>query len=251
MTVNNCFIKLEENTLIKTRLFLFPFAGGTSQSYRSLIKSGSLAPCNISALELPGRGIRMRDLLTSDIAMIKAECFESIKPYVNQPLVLFGHSMGAILAFELLCELEANYPELNAALVVSAANSPKHVALKHDFSRMPNEEFKNVLNSMGGIPTAISENEALIEFFLPRIRNDFSLIQQYKNHKNIRLKSSIKVIAATDDDNLTREGITSWESYTQSSFQLNWCSGGHFYIEKNMTLLSDTLNQAISEVGNE
>jgi len=233
------------------RLYCFPFAGGTSLSYRPLIKSGQLLRnCNAYALELPGRGVRMQEPLTQDIATIKNECLQAIIPYVDYPLVFFGHSMGAILAFELLADLEAAYPQLNAHLIVSASNAPKHSLLKHDVSQMNDGEFIALLLTMGGIPPAISKNEALMQFFLPRIRSDFALLKQYKVRDQVVLRSPLSVIAASDDDNLQHAAVIDWQQYTQANYQITWCTGGHFYLEDNLNLLSDLLNQALTGVRN-
>lgn len=130
--MNNRIVNLLNQDDANVNLFFFPFAGGTSQSYRQLIKSGEIMGCNIFAFELPGRGIRISETFNSNLNAIKEDCLTSIMPYLNKKMILLGHSMGAIIAFELLSVLETHSPNLQSSLIVSAANSPRRIKFKHD-----------------------------------------------------------------------------------------------------------------------
>lgn len=249
--MKNCFVNLSGSGNAPVNLFLFPFAGGTAQSYRFLSQEGILTGCSIYALELPGRGMRMSEPYTLTIDEIKEECLRSIKPYLCDKMVFMGHSMGAIIAYELLGDLEVLYPQLQFSLILSAANSPRSIIVKHDISKMTTEEFKHYVKNMGGIPAQISENESLLDFFLPRIRNDFELLEQYKPQSDRPLNAPITVIAATDDVNIERDNVLDWEHYAKSTIEFIWCEGGHFYLYENQSIVIQTITDVMQELINE
>ena len=249
--MKNCLVTVHKVDDAKISLFLFPFAGGTAQSYRFLYQSGDVKGCNIYALEMPGRGVRMSEPFTMNVDEIRESCISAIKPHLTDKMIFLGHSMGAILAYELLRDVEAIYPEHRSSLLISAANSPRSLKIKNDIFKMTGEEFKEYVIQMGGMPEQIMANDALVEFFLPRIYSDFGLLQQYKPRSDAPLHAPISVIAPTDDDNLEKAYVLDWENYTTSSFSIHWCTGGHFYLYQNAEVLKNELNRIIQELSHE
>ena len=243
--MSKVYVNLKKVATPGKTLFLFPFAGGTSQSYRSFFKTFEHLNCDIYSLELAGRGIRMQEPLVSNINQIMNECVEGFLPYIGRDSVFFGHSMGSILAYELLSAVESKFSQYSASLIVSAANSPRHIRLSKDVLGMNDVEFKLFLHGMGGIPPEISQHDALMQFLLPRIRNDFEIIDQYRCLGNHTLRSSIHAIAATDDTNLQHDSVEDWMAYTHSSFELTWCQGGHFYFERDSSLLTNVIKSNV------
>ncbi len=246
MKTQNCIVQLT-NIKANINLFFFPFAGGTSQSYRSLVKSGKIVGCNMYALELPGRGLRMNDNYSLSVEEIKNECILALQPFLNDPMIFVGHSMGSIIAYELLCAVKALNDASQAALIVSAANSPRHLTVKDHVFNMSLSEFRTYVKSMGGVPEAISENDQLLDFFLPRIYNDMKLLQTYKPNDKAILNTPITAIAPTDDNNVKPEYVLDWGNFTNNHFEINWCEGGHFYLFDEMTILTNVINQVLQE----
>ena len=247
--MNKCFIQLQQVDDSDVCLFLFPFAGGTIQSYKPLIKSGRLYSSNIYALELPGRGVRMGTPSSLSIDEIKEECLHFIEPFLSKKIVFMGHSMGAIVAYELLASIEAQYPDLKASLVVSSAQAPRTVKAKYDVNHMNDDEFKDFIKRMGGIPDQISQYEEVMRFFIQRIRSDFKLLQNYHAANIQVLNSPISFIAAKDDPLIEETCVLDWAHYTRASFKMAWLHlGGHFYFLNDQTLLIDGINQALWEL---
>lgn len=245
--INKTFVNLKRVASPEKTLFMFPFAGGTSQSYRSFLNKLHHLGCDIYSLELSGRGVRMDEPLISNIKQIIVESIDAFQPYIDRRVIFFGHSMGSILAYELLGALEKKYDQFSASLVVSAANSPRHAKLSNDVLGMNDAEFKIFLQGMGGIPPEISQHDALMQYLLPRIRNDFEVISQYRCFDINTLRSPIHVVAATDDCNLQYDSVMDWMRFTGANFNISWCQGGHFYFERDAKLLVDVIISKIMD----
>lgn len=249
--MKNCFINVYKQDDAKINIFLFPFAGGTAQSYRFLYQSHDIKGCNIYALEMPGRGVRMSEPFTMNINDIRETCLSDITSITNDKMIFCGHSMGAIIAYELLRDVELMYPQSKSSLLVSAVNPPQILKNKHDIFEMTPDEFKQYVIQMGGLPDKIMSNDSLLDFFIPRIYSDFGLLQQYKPRINSPLISPINLIAPIDDNNLDLDHLSDWQNYTNSGFSMQRSSGGHFYLYSSPEILRDELKRIIKDFTDE
>jgi pyochelin biosynthetic protein PchC len=148
------------------------------------------------------------------------------------PLVLFGHSMGASVAYETARRLRERRPSLVRLLVVSARAAPTVVRPGQDHM-LSRERFVEVLRAQGGTDESIFDHEDLLDYLLPIIRNDYRLIETYRPPSDVRLPVDIVAFAGADDLTVRVADVLAWADATTASFDGMIFPGGHFYLRED------------------
>lgn len=212
---------------MKPTLWCFPFAGASYYSYKPLFKNIEQS-FNIRYLELPGRGNRMNEPLLYTYQEVLDDIFSRIKGQIQEPFILYGHSMGAQLAFDSAHMLYAHSNIKPLKLVVSGRGAPAAVKMKKRYD-LPKPEFTVALQKLGGIPLEILNDPEFFAFFEPILRADFQAIENY--HHTKRLPLDIPVLALLgDDEETTVAEAQAWKEETTGNFELKIFKGGHFFI---------------------
>jgi surfactin synthase thioesterase subunit len=209
-----------------------PSAGGASTAYRDF--NGVAADLCIVPVELPGRGTRLAEPLPRSISTLADGLATSIVETFASPVALFGHSMGASVAFETARQLSAqNHPPL--ALVVSG-RAPRGRVLEWHLD--DDATLVEKLVALGGTPRAVLDNDELRALFLPIIRADFALLSSYVLEPSPRLQTPILAVAGLDDPAVTREGLEEWSELTTGALEVEMFAGGHFHFTDPRPLLA-------------
>ena len=212
---------------MKPTIWCLPFAGASYYSYRPLFKSlENTIP--VKYLELPGRGNRVDESLCINYHKMLDDLYDQIAPKVTEPFVLFGHSMGAQLAYDITCLLEIRAGLRPDKLVVSGRGAPHSVEMKrrHD---LPMNEFKQELKQLGGVPKEIIEDQEFFSFFERILRADFQAIEDYVYTGHNVLNVPILALLG-DNEETTENQSRSWSQYTNNLFHLEIYKGGHFFL---------------------
>jgi surfactin synthase thioesterase subunit len=175
------------------RLIGFPHGGGGPQAFREW---GSLLTDDIEliALNLPGRGSRLHDPLIADMAQLAPQVLDALRAYFDKPFAFFGHSVGAIVAYEVARALQQKGFPLPLHLFVSAHQAP-HVATHHTpMYDLPDAEFATLLRELGLVPEEALSNEGLLDFILPPLKADFQLSETYDCQTSIPLSIPITAL---------------------------------------------------------
>lgn len=221
----------------KIKIFTIHFAGGNCYSYRKF-DNYSLEQEFIH-LELPGRGKRMDEELILDSN-------DAVDEVVNQILnhspssnfIIFGHSMGALLAYGAASKL-SDIGMVPKAIVVSGNPGPE-IKRNNELSSLPKELFIEELSNLGGIPKEILDNEDAIDFFLPIIRADFKISECFNFSPMNKLE--VPIHAVMGDVEGFVDDIDNWKRFTNSKFEKTILSGGHFFI-------NDHVNEMVKIIG--
>ncbi|HZM77374.1 MAG TPA: alpha/beta fold hydrolase [Candidatus Limnocylindrales bacterium] len=213
----------------RIRLFCFPHAGGSASFYSDWPRL--LAPqVETVAVQLPGRGRLMREPFCTTIA----EAADALTPLVADsylPVVLLGHSMGAILAFEVAARLDAlRQPPLH--LVCTARPAPSIPSPERPVSGGSRGELVNVLRDYDATPPEVFEDDELLDLMLPVIRADFHMIESYRCVPGLRVTAPISVFGGTEDPGVPVEAIHAWSGHTSGSFSARLLPGGHFFVTR-------------------
>lgn len=165
-----------------------------------------------------------------DIGQLADCAFESIRPLLGQRPVLFGHSMGAVVAFEVAMRMERATGTGPARLVASGRCAPslgrrEHMHLSTD------EALIGRVRDLGGTDERLLENRDLLRTLLPALRNDFRAIDHYLALPQSRLRCPITAFVGDADPTVTIAEVTDWREHTATAFDLHVFSGGHFYVE--------------------
>ena len=219
----------------RLRLVCFPYAGGAASLYRRW-RDAFPATVEVCAVELPGRGRRLGEPPISDITRLCDESIAALDQLPgNLPIALFGHSMGALIAFEMARRLDGRV----AHLFASAAPGPglrRHRPVNahpRPVSELTDDEFKHRLRSLGGTPPQVLDNDEFMARFLPMLRADFLVIEHYRVDPEVRISSPITVFTGAADHGLTASdaAVLAWRERTTARARILELDAGHFFLE--------------------
>ena len=212
----------------KWRLIGFPHGGGGPQAFRDW---GPLLPEDVEliALNLPGRGGRLSEPLIADMAELVSQIIDALRAYFDKPFAFFGHSVGALVAYETTRQLQqAQYP-LPLRLFVSAHQAPHAADQRSPMYDLPDAELVTLLRDLALAPPEVLENEELLDFILPPLKADFQLSESYACEALAPLTTPITALGGEADTLVTRDDLMHWRAYSSAAFDVVLFDGGHFY----------------------
>lgn len=215
------------------RLFCFPYSGGSAQIYKNW---AAQLPSfvEVNAVELPGRSGRFRDQKFTSVPEAIASLVPDIRPYTNKPFALFGHSLGACLAYEMARALEKE--GRTAALVtVSGMMSPENPSDEPQIYHLPDAEFKQKVREYNGTPQEVMAHEELMDLILPILKADFTMADTYTYKEGPKITSSLAALTGTKDPHTNEEGVRGWANYTTGAFTYQLFPGDHFFVNDQET----------------
>jgi surfactin synthase thioesterase subunit len=225
--------------MIKPNIFLLHYAGGSSYSFQFL--QPLLNSFNVYTPELPGRGKRTRETILSDPQAAVNHLFNEVKSVIQPGKdIIFGHSMGALLAFHVTNALE----RIGAApkhLVVSGNSGPQEGSTRKMIYKLNNQAFKEELKSIGGVSDEFLENEDLYEFYEPILRSDFKLSYDLSSLNDIVIQTPICAFMGTEET--MYHDIENWRRFTRGTFSHMGFKGGHFFLHDHAEKISASLTQ--------
>ena len=228
----------------RLRLFCFPYAGGGAYIYRSW--SNTLPPLvEVCAIQLPGRGTRMSEKPLSDLAQVVDQAAQGLQSYFDRPFAFFGHSMGALIGFELARKLQSENKTGPKHLFVSAHRAPHLPNTEGTFYNLPDAELIEELRHLKGTPTEVLENPELMHLMLPLMRADFSVCQNYDYQPAAQPLACPITVFGGLEDTLTKEQLQDWRQHTTAAFKLRLLPGDHFFLHTSQETLLRTLAQEL------
>lgn len=232
----------------KIRLICFPYAGGGALSFRAWRDSKLLADVEVCPVELPGRGARLNEPPFTLLIPMAQSVLKGLLPLLDRPFVFFGHSMGAMIAFELARLLRAEGKAGPRHLFVSACRAP-HLAHTETVSYdWPEEEFKKELRRLRGTSESVLSQPELMRLMLPLLRADFAITQTYEYQTDQALECGISVYGGLEDEDLRRDDLEGWRDHTAGPYKLRLFPGDHFFLSSSQTLLLRVLTQEIHQL---
>jgi medium-chain acyl-[acyl-carrier-protein] hydrolase len=180
-----------------------------------------------------------------------AAAADALRPHLNLPFALFGHSMGALVAFELARELRRRAWPLPVMLAVSGHEAAQRPDPDPPVAHLPDAEFLHEIRTRyGGIPDEVLAEEELIQVLLPVLRADVLLLESYVYQHEPPLDCAISCFGGVQDGHVTRADLEAWREQTRGPFELHTVPGGHFFIdsarEAVLRALSEDLLPAIA-----
>ncbi|XLS27828.1 thioesterase II family protein [Flavobacteriaceae bacterium M23B6Z8] len=227
------------------KLICIPYAGGTKQAYWGL-KSLIGEQIEMITLELSGRGRRSQEPLIDNLDRMAEDLYDQIINLDLQEYVLFGHSMGAMLGDLVLHKLHENKRVLPFLFMVTGCPSPFRRGLRIKLSLLNDEELKNTLKKLGGLPEAAFESKAIIDYILPIIRNDMTAIDSWSYVEREKYEIPIAVFAGTQEG-LKDEDLVTWQLETTGAVTFQYLAGGHFFINQHLEYLKTFISEAWSK----
>lgn len=228
------------------RLVCFPHAGGSASYYFSL--SERLAPgVETLALQYPGRQDRSSEPALRSLADLADRSFEALADWPDdRPLVLFGHSLGSVLAFEVAVRLQAA-GRTPARVVVSGYPAPS-VLRGGDIHRRGDAGIIEELRTVGGTDPVWLENAEFMASVLPALRADYTAIETHPRQAGVRLDAPLTMLVGDDDPHTTVDEARAWADHTTAGFDLRVFPGGHFYLDQYQVEIADLVTGAVKEI---
>ncbi|GAA3512779.1 mutanobactin A biosynthesis thioesterase MubT [Aquimarina addita] len=238
-----------DNKLYKIKIIALPFAGGNKQSYRDIEK---LKPRNLEwiTLELPGRGARFKEKLLDDLILMVNDLFSQIIMHIPKgDYIIYGHSMGTLLGYELVKKLIINNLPLPNCLFFTGRGSPETNSSEKT-STLPNPLFWKKIREIGGLTDEILECQELLDLYYPILKNDFKAIENYKYKKmNFQFPIPIHVCLGKDEvgtgnKKTSISEVENWGKETVFPVEPEFLNGDHFFIFKHPQLIMQKLCKA-------
>ncbi len=228
-------------------LYCFPYAGGSSSIY-SKLKHFADKNIKVIPVELAGRGQRISEPLYNNMAEVINDVYNKILSSVGeQPFALFGHSMGSSIVLELAQKILKDKKIEPLQLFLSGRCPP---VLYKNFNKiydLPDEKFINEVYELGGTPKEVFENKELRHLFMPILRSDYKLIEEYEYiEKEEKLSCDITVFNGKDDKMTSLEGLQKWADYTSGKTEIIEFDGGHFFLHNQMEQIMKIINKTLN-----
>lgn len=222
------------------RLFCLPYAGGSSTIFYRWSEYVSPA-IEVCSVQLPGREGRLTMPPYTSMRPVVQAVRNALYPFLDRPYLLFGHSLGALIAFELARDLRACGAQRPLSLLVSAASAP-HVARASDrLHILPDDELIRQLSLLQGTRQEILQHPEIMQLLLPTIRADLQVFETYTYKDGPPLPCSIAVFGGIDDERVSPYGLENWREHTRRQFSLTMLPGDHFFIHSACRLLVDRI----------
>lgn len=243
MNTSPWLVPTRPNPTAALRLFCFAYAGGGASVYTPWAKALPAA-VEIVSVQLPGREGRFHEAPLSNLSEVMDGVAHAVGSNLDKPYMLFGHSLGALIAFELARRFAAHARPLPLGLVVSGKRAPQLPSRRRKFARLPDAEFIKEIADYKGTPASILENQELMELILPRLRADATLFDDYQYRSSGPLPCPIVAFGGSADPHVDASELLGWGELTDT-FSHRTFEGDHFFIHSNHDAVTRALSEAI------
>lgn len=246
MMDNIWFTSFKTNPSNPYRLFCFHFAGGSASAYRSWSKDIA-SNIDLIAIQLPGRENRFGEPLIDKIEVIVENLYDHFLDFHDKPYIFFGHSLGALIAFEFANKLQERGHLGLKHLIVSGSRAP-HVPLdRRPIYNLPDVELFAEIQKYNGIPQELrNEKELLMEIMLPIIRADFTISDLYQCNPTLKLLVPITAFGGNEDYTFAFASLLKWSVHTDIFRHIHF-SGDHFFINSSYQEVITQINKIINQ----
>lgn len=226
------------------RLFCFPFAGGNGSVF---MPWANRLPTDVelNAVQLPGRGARISEQPLTSIADMARACADALAPLLDKPFVFFGHSMGAMLAFELTRELRRRGLPLPQQLIVSACRAPHCELGRAPLHHLPKPQFLDAIANLKGTPEAAIANRELMDLLEPVLRADFTAAESWRLAIEAPIPVPIAAFGGDQDHWVAAAALGAWREHTTAGFWQQNFSGDHFYMLQQTAALVQNITRLL------
>jgi len=227
--LNPWISQLRPNPRASLRLFCFPYAGGGAAPYRPW---ADVLPRNVEVcpIQLPGREMRIKQAAFSNVFALVDALVPNIVPLLDKPFALFGHSMGALVAFELARRLMRDHNPLPERLFVSARVAPSVLLKSPPIHNLPDDELIREIVQLNGTDKDVVGQTELMKLVLPTLRADLALHEEYRYAEGPLLECPIVAFGGLQDFKVSAEDLDAWRNHTSGAFTKRMLAGDHFFI---------------------
>ncbi|MEU5214390.1 alpha/beta fold hydrolase [Streptomyces sp. NPDC020742] len=227
------------------RLVCFPHAGGSASFYFP-VSTALAGTAEVLAMQYPGRQDRQNEEPIGTVTGLADRLAEALRPWTDLPFAFFGHSMGAVLAFETARRLEKDgiSPTM---LFLSGRRAPSFV--REESVHRSDEGLIAELKKLSGTDPRVLDDPDLLRMVLPAIRSDYKAIETYRCEPGARVACPVTVLTGDNDPRTTVEEARAWQDHTDGPFDIAVYSGGHFYLSDHQQEINERLAEHARSAG--
>lgn len=229
------------------KLLCFPYAGGGAPIYfpwKDKLNNG----VELNIVQPPGRGTHFNQQPIGEMPALVQGLLPQISDVLSGDYIVFGHSIGSRFAFEVVRQAISKGFPAPLHFFASGSASPTKRCIEEKSSQLPDEDFIKLLSRMNGTPREILENKELMQLFLPTLRADFKLAEEYYCKENFVIPTNMTVLSGKQDT-ISLERLQHWGKFAINT-DVVMCDGDHFFIDTHPEQVIDIVNSKIATILN-
>lgn len=224
------------------QLFCFSHAGGGPSFYRPWC-AGLRPETAVCRILLPGRESRLDEPPFRHIADLMDPLCAALEPQLDRPYALFGHSLGALVAYEAARRFSRAGMAGPACLIVSGRRAPGIGGNHRPLHALPDDEFVSEVARLNGMPSEVLDEPELLSIILPTLRADYQLAETYEPLPGGRLGCPVVAYMSTSDPEVEYSQVQAWREVTTGEFTMRVFRGDHFYLKAGRADVVDALRE--------
>lgn len=228
-TSNKWVMQFQAHHATAEKVICLPHAGCGAAAFKTLT-GNFFHNRDMVVVQYPGRETRMREPFVRDMHDLVDEIVRALIPHMTGPYILFGHSMGSKVVYEVVQRLQAQKERLPEKMVVSCSPAPHRPSGLNNAFQESDDLFLQYLKRLGGVPDELLAIPDLLEMVLPILRADFELLYRYQAPANAeKINCALSAIGSPQDVSVTVQDVAHWQDLCAQTFNLIPVEGGHFY----------------------
>ncbi|MFJ7241734.1 thioesterase II family protein [Streptomyces olivaceus] len=226
------------------RLVCLPHAGGSASFFFPLAKAFS-PDVEVMAVQYPGRQARRNEPGIDNVPEYADRIFAALRRLTDRPLALFGHSMGAVLAYEVALRMRKAGLPAPVRLFASGRRAPSRYR-DEQVHKGTDGQLVAELRGLGGPHQSVLTDPEVLALILPAVRGDYRAVERYRHDPQARLECPVTVLVGDEDPRVTLDEARAWEEHTTGPTELEVFRGGHFYLVDRAGEVIDVLTRRLS-----
>ncbi|MEI8396700.1 MAG: alpha/beta fold hydrolase, partial [Rhodospirillaceae bacterium] len=235
------FTLFRSKSVARLRLICLPYAGAGAAAWREWPAAVAVEDqLEVVAIRLPGRENRINEPCATEVAAVIPGMVTALRPLLDLPFVIFGHSLGAFIAHDLTHAL-ADLGCLPNLLVISGAPPPHLPRKSSSVHNLPEKEFRECLCRLGGTPPEVLTCHSLMDLLAPVLRADFRMADTYRRHPAAPLPCPVLAFSGSNDPLAPPSTVAGWHALAGAGFTHRTLSGDHFFLHRHRAELIETI----------
>lgn len=232
------------------RVVCLPHAGGSAPFFFPFSAELAAGGLDVLCVQYPGRQDRRDEPAVDHLPDLAEGVFQALRDWTDRPLVLLGHSMGAVIAFEVARRFERSADGVPLGLIASGRRAPSRLREENVHQR-DDEGFIAEIRQLSGTSSSLLEDEELVRMILPALRADYKAVETHVPDAGARLRCPVGVLTGESDPRVSLEEASDWREHTTGGFHFRSFPGGHFYLNDHQSAVSAAVAEYVEAFAKE